>query len=525
EGLIYVGTDDGLIQVTENGGASWRKIEKFPDVPDMSYVSRIAASHHDANTVYASFDNHKNGDFAPYLLKSTDAGKTWASVKGNLPARGSVLAIAEDPVNPDLIFAGTEFGLFFTIDCGQKWIQLKGGLPTIAVRDLVIQKRESDLVVGTFGRGIYILDDITPLRATKPETLAQDAMLFSVKDAMMYIESQPLGGRGKGFQGESFYTAENPPFGATFTYYLKESTRTKRQMRREAERAAERRSTPLPYPTMEQLKAEAEEEAPTIILTVTDASGRVIRRLTGPASAGMHRVDWDLRHPASSLPSQGFGGRGGGGGGGGGRGRGPSGPLVMPGKFKVSIARRANGVTTSLSPPQEFKVFVEGTSSMSEADRAALVEFQQKAARLQGAVSGALQTATELGTRIDMIKRAIMETPSAGNRLDEDARSIEKRLDEILIALRGDPTLRTYGENPPPSISSRVGRIAGDQRMSTSRPTKTQLDLYRIASDEFGRELAKLKALIEGDLTKLEKSLEAAGAPWTPGRIPEWKDN
>ena len=131
DGLIYVGTDDGLIQVTEDGGKNWRKIEKIPGVADMAYVSRIITSNHDANTVYVAFDNHQNADFKPYLLKSTDAGRTWVSIKGNLPKNGPVWAIAEDHVNPNLLFAGTEFGLFFSIDGGQKWIQLKGGLPTI----------------------------------------------------------------------------------------------------------------------------------------------------------------------------------------------------------------------------------------------------------------------------------------------------------------------------------------------------------------------------------------------------------
>jgi photosystem II stability/assembly factor-like uncharacterized protein len=168
DGLIYVGTDDGLIQVTEDAGKNWRKVERFPGVPDMTYVSRISASQHDLNTVYAAFENHKRSDFAPYLLKSTDRGGSWISIKGNLPANHPVLAFAEDHVNPNLLFVGTEFGVFFTIDGGQKWVQLKGGMPTISVRDLAIQKRENDLVVGTFGRSVYILDDYTPLRTLKP---------------------------------------------------------------------------------------------------------------------------------------------------------------------------------------------------------------------------------------------------------------------------------------------------------------------------------------------------------------------
>src|SRR5258707_6743250 len=270
EGLIYVGTDDGLIQITEDGGKNWRKVEKLPDVPELAYVSRIVASNQDANTVYVAIENHQNADFKPYLFKSTDAGRTWISIKSNLPANGPVWSIAEDHVNPNLLFAGNEFGLYFSIDAGQKWIQLRGGLPTIQVRDLAIQKRENDLVLGTFGRGIYILDNYAPLRLLKPEMLKQEAQLFPVKDALMYIQSQPLGLRGKAFQGESYYTAENPAFGATFSYYLKDELKTKKAKRQEAEKEAAKKNTPMTLPRLADLSAEEEEEAPAIIFTVTD---------------------------------------------------------------------------------------------------------------------------------------------------------------------------------------------------------------------------------------------------------------
>ncbi|HYT94471.1 MAG TPA: hypothetical protein VEL76_37495, partial [Gemmataceae bacterium] len=236
EGLIYVGTDDGLVQVTEDGGKTWRKIDTFPGVPERTYVTRLLASQHQRDTIYLAFDNHKMGDFAPYLLKSTDAGRTWKSITADLPSRGSVLAIAEDHVNPNLLFVGTEFALFCTIDGGKQWVRLKGGLPTIAMKDLAIQKRMNDLVVGTFGRGIYILDDYTPLRGLTPETLRQEATLFPVRDALLYIPTRQYGLPGKAFLGSAFFTADNPPFGATFTYHLKETIKTQKQQRREAEK-------------------------------------------------------------------------------------------------------------------------------------------------------------------------------------------------------------------------------------------------------------------------------------------------
>ncbi|HKV40928.1 MAG TPA: glycosyl hydrolase [Blastocatellia bacterium] len=543
EGLVYAGTDDGVINITEDGGGSWRRDEKFTGVPEMTYVTRVVPSNHDAGTVYAAFDNHKNGDFAPYLLKSADSGKSWTSIKGNLPENGPVLALAEDPVDPNLLFAGTEFGLFFTDDGGGHWVQLKGGMPVISVHDLVIQKRENDLLVATFGRGIYILDDYTPLRNLKAPALDSEAVLFPVKDAPMYIESRPLGGRGKGFQGEAFFTSPNPPFGATFTYYLKDALKTRKQKRQEAEKAAEKRdekpedgkaagagvekstekdgkqqAKPVPYPTGDELRAEAEEQAPQIVLTVTDDSGQIVRKLTGPVAAGIHRVSWDLRYPAALLPPPSPAGEGDS------FFQRPAGPLVMPGKFTVAVSKLVDGKLTPIAGPQSFSVVVEGVTEMPEADRKALVEFQRKAERLERAVVGAIRTATEIKSRMAAIHRALDETPSAGGALFDEAASIDTHVEQILRALNGDEVLQSYSQNTPSSISDRIGSVIGGQRLSTARPTQTQIDSYQIAAGEFGQQLSSLRTLVEVDLVKLEKDMEAAGAPWTPGHLPDWKD-
>jgi photosystem II stability/assembly factor-like uncharacterized protein len=518
EGLLYAGTDDGLIQVADNGGGDWRKIDKFPDVPERTYVSRLLASQHDAATVYASFDNHKNADFAPYLLKSTDAGKTWTSIKGDLPAKGPVLAIAEDHVSPDLLFAGTEFGLFVTLDGGKKWHRLKNGLPTIAVRDLAIQRQMNDLIVGTFGRGIYVLDDYSVLRGLTTEALARAATLFPVREAQLYVPSRQYGLRGKAFLGESFFTAENPPFGATFTYYLKEGLKTRKQKRQEAEKEAAKKGQPVPYPSADELRAEAEEEPPAVVFTIADAAGHPLRTLSGPAMQGLHRVSWDLRYPAPTLP----------------RPRPtdaaedlftepPGGPLVMPGTYRVALAKRVAGVGSPLGESQEFRVVVDGAAAMDPADFKALAEFQQEVTRLERAVSGALEAVNALNGRLEQIKRALDYTPSAEAKWRSVVTDLEKRNRDVLRALRGDVALRARNENTPPSISERVREIVDSQRFSLGRPTGTQRQAYAIAGEEFTAELAKLRKLIE-DLQPVEKALDLAGAPWTPGRLPEWKE-
>jgi photosystem II stability/assembly factor-like uncharacterized protein len=517
EGLIYVGTDDGLIQVTADGGASWTRYEKFAGVPDTTYVSRVAASRFDANTVYAAFDGHKNEDFKPYLLKSTDAGKTWTSITGNLPENGPVLAFVEDTVNANLLFAGTEFGAFFSVDGGAHWVQLKGGLPTTAVRDMVVQAREGDLVIATFGRGFYVLDDISSLRNVKAESLEQPAALFPVKDSLLYIERHPLGGPKKAMQGEAFYTAENPPYGAVFTAYLKEKLKTKKEKRQEAEKAAAKKNQTLPYPAIEELRAEDEEAKPEVYFIIYDEAGAPIRRVEGSIDSGFQRAAWDLRYPASSLrermeEGEDFAPAG------------AKGPLVISGNYSVRMFQKVDEKVTELAGAQSFKVVTEGTSSLSAGDRAAQEAFQRKVARLYRAVSGAMRTSEEVETRLKAIRAALRETPAAEKQLSAAADSIEAANREILRALRGDSELQKRSEPVPTSINERVDIIMEGERFSLAKPTQTHLDDYSIAAGEFAEELGKLHALVDVDLAKLEKDMEAAGAPWTPGRVPEWSE-
>ncbi|MCC7233069.1 MAG: glycosyl hydrolase, partial [Bacteroidia bacterium] len=190
ENNLMVGTDDGLIQITSDGGKNWKKIDNIPGVPERTYVNQIIASHHDRNTWYVAFNHHRYGNFKPYLFRTTDGGLTWKAIQNDLPERGSVYTIAEDYINKNLLFAGTEFGVFFSVDGGNHWVQLKGGMPVIAVRDMVIQQDEDDLVLATFGRGIYILDDYSPLRELKSGDLDKEALLFPEKKSWLFQETR-----------------------------------------------------------------------------------------------------------------------------------------------------------------------------------------------------------------------------------------------------------------------------------------------------------------------------------------------
>jgi photosystem II stability/assembly factor-like uncharacterized protein len=329
EGLLYVGTDDGLLQVSEDGGRNWRKLERFPGVPEGTYVTDVFASARDANAVFVALNNWQRGDFSPYLLKSTDRGRTFVSIAGDLPDRQDVWAVVQDHLNGDLLFAGTEFGLFFTVDGGRHWVPLRGGLPTIQVRDLTVQKRETDLVLGTFGRSFYVLDDYSPLREVSAAALAEGARLLPLRHAYLYNVL------GQQRAVESNWTARNPPYGALITYHL----------------------------------AQPAGANAKLVLTITDLNGRVVRRLDGrdaantiPQESGLHRVAWDLRGDAPPPPPAQAGapaGRGAGGAtgrGGFGRGNAPEGPVVEPGRYQVTLGKKVGDTTTPIGAPQAFSV-------------------------------------------------------------------------------------------------------------------------------------------------------------------------
>ena len=513
-GLLYVGTDDGLIQVSEDGGRNWRKIEKIAGVPERTYVSHLQASAHDANTVYAAFDNHKTGDFKPYVYRSTDRGRTWLAITGDLPARGTTYVVVEDHVDPNLLFAGTEYGLFFSQVRGNGWTQLKGGLPTIAVRDLWVQKRRDDLVVGTFGRGIYILDDYRPLRTRWTDVTRNEATLFPTRPAELYVERIPLGIPGQGFQGDSYFVAPNPPFGAVFTYYLKEELKSRKKLRWAEEARVEKaggNETP-PYPSWEQLRAEERELDPAVVLVVTDEAGNVIRRVAGPVKAGFHRVAWDLRFPPPSPISL----------------TEPEpnpfatpvlGPLVAPGAYRVRLYKRLNGVEIALGEAQTFNVVPLYLSTMSETDRAATLDFQRKAARLQREVLGANQATDDALQRIQYIRRALDQMEGADPQLVARVNAVHNALRDISDALGGDPIRGQRSEPAPPSLLDRVSN-AVTGLTTTQPPTQTHRESLALAETDFAPLAARLRQAIETELRAIEQQLNTLGAPYTPGRLP-----
>jgi photosystem II stability/assembly factor-like uncharacterized protein len=508
ENLLFAGTDDGLIQVTEDAGKAWRKIDKFPGVPANTYVSDILASRFDADILFASFDNTLNDDFKPYLLKSSDKGRTWVSIASNLPVNGAVHTVVQDGVNPDLLFAGTEFGVFATVNGGQEWFAMKSGLPTVSVKDLAIQPREYDLVAATFGRGFYILDDYTPLRHAKPDMLAKEIHLFPVKDALLYIQTSMKYG-----QGATYFTAPNPEYGAVFTYYLKEGYQTKKQARQKRDKELFDKGEKVLVPSYDEQRLENMEHAPYLLFTISDEAGHVVRELRAAPTKGVNRVVWDLRY-ASPSPVRAEG-----------RfnplARDDSGFMVMPGKYRVTVAKVIGDAATPLGESREFTAKVLRNATLPAENRAELVEFQKKVAELTRVLQGTLEESDALAAKLLRIRQTVVALPGAAPELLPKVAKAEKALDEIAFLLRGHQARASFEEVPPAHlpIQNRVEELIGIQFSTTSKPGRNQTDSYAIAREELAPLLEKLMTIKTVDVPALEKELDKRGAPWTPGRI------
>ena len=511
ENLLYVGTDDGLIQVTEDG-KNWTKNNNFPGVPEYTYVSDIMADRFNEQVVYASFDNILRDDFKPYILKSSDKGKTWIQISGNLPQNGTVHTIAQDHVNPELLFAGTEFGVFFTVDGGKIWTQLKSGIPTVCIKDIVIQERENDLVAATFGRGFYILEDYTPLRTYSKEVTSAPAHIFKIKDALMFIENG-----GKDSQGSSYFVARNPDFGATFTYYLKESPKTLREQRQEKEKELFKKGEPIAQPTVAELRAEENEIPPYLIFDIKDASGNQVRRLYSKPSAGINRKVWDLCYNSTRPvrksgdkfdPFREYG----------------SGMFVMPGIYNVTISLCVNGETKVLAGPETFTAKVLNNTTLPAADRAALVAFQQEVSDVARKALGAERYAEELSEKLTSMLQAVHQTPDASHELSNEILMAVKEADDILLKLHGTQPKASREEVPPAQVPlmDRLSNVIWSHYASTSAPTSTHRRSLSILQEEFPPVVKQLKALGEVKVKALEDRMEQAGVPYTTGRLPQW---
>jgi len=515
--LLWVGTDDGLIHLTIDGGKNWAKFDNLPGVPAMSYVHQIIASLHDKNTAYVCFNHHRYGDFKPYVLKTTDAGKTWKPIQSNLPVRGSVYSIAEDHIDSNLLFVGTEFGLFFSNSGGQSWTQLKAGLPTIAVRDLEIQRRENDLVLATFGRGFYVLDDYSLLRNLKKEDLNKPAILFPIKESLMFIERYPLGLRDKGHLGSSYFSTPNPSVGAVFSYYLKDDIKNLKQKREAIEKTKYEKKQKVYYPSADSLRLEDQQPEPYLLFTIKDESGSVVRHLKAPAKKGLQRLVWDFRYGSPApvnnrfkpAPDQLFGGA-------------EEGHLAMPGQYSVTLSKYEDGILTELTEPIKFSCKLLDQSSIPT-DMSTNVAFYKQVTEIRKAVSAVNDLMNTMDARIRNINLAVQDMPAPAKPILEKSFTVTRQLNDLKIKMNGDVSKARRNFETLPSINERVSGIEGSVWSSTAPIPTTFKDSYTVAAKQFTLALDDLKK-IQTAIEQLEKELEINNAPYTPGRWPDWKN-
>jgi photosystem II stability/assembly factor-like uncharacterized protein len=506
ENMIWVGTDDGLIQLTTDGGKNWTKYDNLPGVPSQSYVHQIIASVNDKNTAYVCFNHHRYGDFKPYVLKTSDAGKTWKSIASDLPVRGSVYSIAEDNVDPNLLFVGTEFGCYFTNNGGSNWIQLKGGLPTIAVRDIEIQRRENDLVIATFGRGFYILENFTSLRNIKKEDFNADAKIFPVKDALMYIQSYPLGLREKGHLGSGYFATPNPEPGAMITYFIKDDIKKLKDIRKEKEKAKIDKKEKVYYPSLDSLALEDNQPEPYLLFTIKDEAGNVVRNIKQPAKKGMHRMAWDFRYASSDPiqdrytpePDQLFGSA-------------PIGHMAMPGTYTISMQKYHDGILTPIGNTVSF--VCKMLDPTKEAAANVNSKFMTKVTELAHQVNKSSGKLNSMDGRLKNINAAIKEMPAIAKTMLEQAYSLSKKVNEIKTLMYGDNTRSSREFETKTSITDRIYSALGVMTNSTSAVPKTYIDSFEVGKKLFEKIAPQIKDL-DDLISKLEEEVERNGGPY-----------
>ncbi|MDA0779289.1 MAG: glycosyl hydrolase [Bacteroidetes bacterium] len=500
EHVLYAGSDDGLLHLTKDGGDTWtlKTVDKLPGVPATAFVNDIKADLFDADVAYVTLDNHKYGDYAPYLYKTTTGGKTWKSISNGLPEGTLVWRLVQDHVNPNLLFLGTEYGVYISLNQGEEWHKFSKGMPTISVRDLAIQKRENDLVAATFGRSFYVLDDYSPLREITEEKLAQGAQLFPVKKALQYVETRG----GTSSQGASFYTAENPTYGAQFTYYIAEDIKSIQAARVEGEKELKKTKKDIPFPGWEALDAEINEDKTSALLRITDSNGAFVAEVSGDYTKGVHRVSWDLRQTMSSavdIESE--------------RSRGRGVQLFVPeGQYSVQLFKKHHGKLSELAQPRNFEV---ARIRKNVLDNPSAATHEAYAKNLNALLVRVSQMRKKFDTSTKKIKTLsrtlsyIEGKPQELHQLVYDLRKQQLALDK---QLGGSPAKKEVGEKDTPTLSSRLSVASRGFYNNTYGPTNMHMESFDMAVNMVNSLSEKVDALAQR-VDAVVKKAEAVGAP------------
>ncbi|MCE3259591.1 MAG: glycosyl hydrolase repeat-containing protein [Bacteroidetes bacterium] len=524
ENILYAGTDDGLIQVTDNGGSSWNKIDNIAGIPQITVgnakmqplVNYILCSQHNENVAYAVFNNHRQGDFKPYLVKTSDKGKTWTSISSNLPEKGSVYSIAEDHKNPDLLFCGTEFGIYFSPDAGKNWTELTGGLPAaVCIKDITIQKEENDLVIATFGRGIFILDDYSPLQNIKADDLNKKAHIFPIKDGLVFNPSSPYGHKGKSFQGESFFLTQNPPIGATITYFIKDDFKSIKEKRQEAEKEKIKNNQPVYYPSPDSLKLEDNEIPAYVLAIITDEQGNEIRKIKLDAKKGLKRFTWDGRYEVTSPinfhepdvnnpyydPDQG--------------------QPAIPGKYMVQLVKVYNGQTENLTDKVAFNITILNQSTLPLPDQQKMLALNKDMAEFRRVAAGTEGYYGTLKERIKYLKKGITNGSANAISLVADVNTFEAKAKELDVKLYGNSSMAKREYETLPGYVNLLEQVIYYSWSASIGATKSHEEKFNKLKSEFKglyNSVVELKTLVES----IEQKAEDLKMPATHGRLPKY---
>ncbi len=462
-GILWAGTDDGRLHVTMNGGKTWQSvIENVPKIPLFSPVSHIEPSRASAGVAYCSFDRHMLDDFSPFVYKTTDFGRTWTNVTGNLPEKAYVWVVREDPRNPDIVYAGTELGLFVSFTQGKHWINLRmKNLPTVAVHDILIHPRENDIILGTHGRSLWIFDDLSFLQELSPGILNNPAHLFSLRPALRYNTKPTRYGIG-----DKVYRGPNPPYGALLTYSLKETL---------------------------------EKDVP-VKLEIVDSSGGVVRTIKNiPREGGLHRIAWDLRlegpRPRRQVRVEEnffF--------------RGPRGPLVLPGMY---TARLSVGGNTYEKP---FEVRLDPTVSVSSDDLEIQQQYSIQLIEMQSLVNDGLRA-------LDILKKQIEERKETLGRQGENLP--KEVMDAVDFHLKRIESLQDFLARPEgtarwsegPRLNGRLSSLFGSIDGVNALPTKAQQEYFRELEEEFKKALTGVNNYLSQSAGELNNTFRKFQVP------------
>jgi photosystem II stability/assembly factor-like uncharacterized protein len=502
-GVVWAGTDDGILQSTSDDGGTWnrRYVTELPGVPERAFVNDIKIDRYDPKKVYVCLDNHKEGDFKPYVYMTEDDGKSWKNIGKDLPYGTLTWRLVQDHISKDLLFLGTENGIYVSMNGGNDWKKLAGS-PTIPFRDLAIQKRENDLVGASFGRSFWVLDDYAPMREMTVGNMEdKTAALFSVRDAWWYSPRNNDPG-----VGADKYAADNPDFGAVFTYNLNTEFKSKKDMRKEMEKAAKKDDKPLTFVGYDAIDAENDERKPKIWLTVMDADGNIVRKIDQPMKKGLQRVAWDLRYPSTWAISPGQGGGGG---------RFGGGAMAPPGKYSVTLSKEMDGKVTHLDGPVSFNVKPLHKPTIKGADAATLVAYREKVKEVQDMMAEGQEKLGDLEKQVKAMETALERSAIAPGKLNEEVYALEVEVRNLTRMMEGSPARDEVGENGPPTVSSYF--FAGYRGLSTTYgPTPNMERSLGIAKDMVLEVMPKIEALA-AKLPALRKQLKDAGAPYMIG--------